>query len=127
MILSDEQIENTIALVKTAFPHFQEWEYHNCIDQDYTGFSVWGIFSHGADFPCQTDFFITFDTNADQWAGYLSVGQPAYFWSSADCGDAYLLSTERYDTLDEAIEHLKLEILNLFKIFTACTDEVPRS
>jgi hypothetical protein len=117
MILPEDQVEDTIAIVKDAFPHFQEWEYNNCIDEDYKGFSVWGIFSHGSDPLSQTNFFITFDAYTDQWVGYLTVGQPAYFWSSADCGDAYLLSTECHETLDQAIEHLKSEIFNLLNTF----------
>jgi hypothetical protein len=35
------------------------------------------------------------------------VGQPAYFWTRADAGDAYLLDTPPCATLEEAIAALQ--------------------
>ena len=46
------------------------------------------------------------------------IGQHCYFWSDADMGDAYLLDTGDYDSVDEAILQLKREMLNLFQAFS---------
>ena len=45
------------------------------------------------------------------------MGQPAYRWSSADFGDAYLLNTERCETLEQTIDQLKAEISDLLNTF----------
>ena len=63
-------------------------------------------------------FFITLDIYKEDWHGYLTIGQPVYFWSSADAGDADLLRVAGHDSIDEAIAALKTEMLKLFDAFS---------
>ena len=93
--------------VKTHFPHLTDWEYHNNVDDDYLGFAVWGEFTLRPDEEIAPRFFITFSLGPDGWQGDLTVGKPAYFWTSADVGDADLLNAPPCATLEEAIATLR--------------------
>ena len=52
---------------------------------------------------------ITFATHAAHWSGHLTTGQHYYVWTGADGGDAHLLETEAWATLEEAIVALQAE------------------
>lgn len=58
-------------------------------------------------------------THQEEWRGSLTIGQHSYLWSSADVGDAHLLSTEPCNSLEDAIAALKAEMIRLFKAFSA--------
>ena len=58
-------------------------------------------------------FSITFATHAEHWSGHLTIGKHYYLWTSADVGDAHLLDTEEYATLEEAIVALQAEMTHL--------------
>jgi hypothetical protein len=58
-------------------------------------------------------FSIRLATHADHWRGHLTTGQPYYCWTSADGGEAHLLNTEVYATLEEAIVALQAAIARL--------------
>ncbi len=118
MLLTEHEIQHVIEYTKTAFPHFTDWEYNNEINEDYFGFSLWGQFVLEPEDYMAPCFFITFDTYEESWRGHVTIGQPCYFWSSADVGDAHLLDTEPYKTLEDAIAALKEEIINLFRAFS---------
>ncbi len=120
MLLTEFEIQQVMAQVKTAFPFFTEWEYSNEENEDYPGFSVWGKFVTNAEELLSSRFFITFDKyHENKWRGYLTIGQHAYFWSSADAGDAYLLNTEPCESLEEAILALKAKMVELWRAFSA--------
>ena len=107
MILSATEIQNAMNAVKVRFPDVTDWRYHNDIDEDFLGFTLWGTFALAPDDLTAKRFYITFTQGPDGWQGDLTVGQPAYFWTSADAGDAYLLDTPPCVTLEEAITALK--------------------
>lgn len=107
MILSAAAIQNALNAVKARFPDVTDWRYHNEIDDDFLGFTLWGTFALAPDDLTAKRFYITFTQGPDGWRGDLTVGQPAYFWTSADMGDAYLLDTPPCVTLEEAITALK--------------------
>ena len=75
---------------------------------------MWGEYVPRPDRDIPRRFFITFDTYERKWRGHLSIGQHVYMWTSADCGDAYIVDTERCDSLGDAIAALKTEITRLF-------------
>jgi hypothetical protein len=96
-----------------------DWEYNNDeTNKDYSGFSLWGQFVLNPEDDLPQRFFITLDTYKENWYGYLTIGQPSYFWSSASVGDAYLVDTDACKTLEEAIATLKAEIVKLFNAFS---------
>jgi hypothetical protein len=117
VLLTEREIQQAIEQVKTNFPHFTDWEYNNEKNEDYFGFALWGefIFYPENNSNC---FFITFDTSQENWQGALTTGQPSYLWTSADVGDAHLVSTESCQTLEEAIAALKAEMVKLFSAFS---------
>ena len=114
MLLAESDIRRAIVSAQAAFPSFSEWEYTNNDEFD-AGFSLWGTFVPEPNEPMSPSFFITFDTSEAGWRGHLTIGKHCYYWSSADCGDAYLLGTRPCATLDEAIAAIKTEIAGLFR------------
>jgi hypothetical protein len=119
LLLTEPEIQQVIEQAKTTFPNFTDWEYNNEKNEGYSGFSLWGQFVlNPEDNSMPRCFFITFDTNQENWYGYLTIGQPCYFWSSADVGDAHLLHTEPCQAIDNAMAALKTEIVNLFSAFS---------
>jgi hypothetical protein len=100
-----------------AFPSLTNWQYQNEVNEvnsEYLGFSMWGEFVLNPDAIAVKRFFVTLDIYRRQWRGNLTIGQHAYFWSSTEEGDSYLLNTEPYDSLRTAISALKTEIERLF-------------
>ncbi len=115
MFLTNNELQQAIETVKTAFPYFSDWQYINEPDSDYLGFTMWGKFVINSDEIMSRIFFITFNKYQEKWSGTLTIGQHNYFWSSADFGDAHLLNTtDNYDLLEDAIAALKTEILKFF-------------
>ena len=114
MLLTDAEIRRSLARVQAAFPRFAPWDYNNEINESYPGFSLWGEFVPDPKEPMPRGFFITFDTHEATWNGHLSIGKHCYFWSSADCGDAYLVDTGPCATLKDAITSLKRQMADLF-------------
>ena len=114
MFLSEAEIRRCVDRVEVAFPRFDNWQYVNEKDPDYSGFTLWGEFESEPDDAMSRNFFITFDLVEGGWAGNLSIGKHSYFWSSADVGDADLVGSGRRGTLDEAIVELKSRIDDLF-------------
>ena len=115
MILKEEEIPKVLNKVKIAFPNFTNWEYNNKIDeyQMYFGFSLWGEYVSNS-----KHFYVTFNIFDKTWSGTLSIGKPDYYWSSADFGDACLVNTREYKTLEKAISMLKKRIADLFRAFS---------
>ncbi len=119
MLLTESEIQQVLEQVKTAFPNFTDWEYNNEKNEEYFGFSVWGELVINPEELMPRRFFITLDTNHEnKWQGCLTIGQHSYLWSSADVGDAHLLSSEPCETLSETIVELKAKILELFRAFS---------
>ena len=114
MILTESQIQPAIEEAKAAFPMLNDWQYNNEINDDYFGFSLWGAFVLDPEEIMSRSYFVTFYTDKDKWSGTVTIGKPSYLWSSADVGDAHLLSTDDCDSLTEAILALKQEIKRLF-------------
>ena len=110
MILTETQIQQAIEQAKAAFPNLTDWEYNNEKNEEYFGFSLWGQFVLDPDKMMPRRFFITLYIDEDKWQGTLTIGQPCYLWSSADVGDAHLLYTGDYDSIEEAILALKEEM-----------------
>ncbi len=127
MFLAETDIESTLQTLKAAFPHLSEWEYSNEKDGDHEGFAVWGALTvgKGEDDIWARHYYVTFNLFAEkgqargQWSGSFTIGQHSYFWSDADAGDAFLLDTERYDNLSDAIIALKAQIRDLAANFSA--------
>ena len=118
MILTESEVQQVLEQVKIAFPNLTDWEYNNEDNGEYDGFSVWGKFILNPEEMMYQTFFITIDIYRDKWRGYLTTGQPSYYWSSTDEQDAYLISTEPCESREEAIAQLKAEILRLFQAFS---------
>lgn len=118
MLLTELEIQQILETAKAAFPNFTDWEYINEVNEEYFGFSMWGQFVLDPDELMSRRFFITLDTYQEEWRGSLTIGQHSYLWSSADVGDAHLLSTEPCDSLEDAIAALKAEMVRLFKAFS---------
>lgn len=114
MILIESQIRPLIEEAKAAFPRLKDWQYNNEINENYFGFSLWGELILDPEEIMSRSYFVTFYTDKDQWSGTLTIGKPSYLWSSADVGDAHLVSTDDCDSLIEAISALKQEIKRLF-------------
>lgn len=117
MLLTEPEIYSALEQAKLAFPHFTDWEYQNEAGGDYFGFALWGQVVPDPEELMGRRFFITLDTYEEQWRGCLTIGMHSYLWSDADMGDAHLLSTDLYDSLEEAIVGLKAEIRRLFDLF----------
>ena len=117
MFLPEAELQPCIDRVKAAFPRFGDWQYVNEKHRDYSGFTLWGKLVF------ENNFFITFDIYDNTWASYLSVGKHSYFWSSADFGDAHLLGTGRFASLEEAITDMKGRIEDFFAALSASIPE----
>ena len=120
MLLTEVQVLEAIQQAKTAFPNLTDWEYNNEANQEYFGFSLWGklVLYPENMISRSRNFFITFETNEEKWMGSLTIGLPAYLWTSADFGDAYLLETDGHDSLEDAITGLKTEMKQFFQAFS---------
>jgi hypothetical protein len=119
MILTEHEVQQALEQAKMAFPNLTNWEYHNEVDGEYFGFSLWAHFVLYPEDPMPRYFFVTLDTYEKAWHGHLTIGQPSYLWSSADVGDAHLLDTAACKTLGDAVAALKAEMVNLFSAFSA--------
>lgn len=121
MLLTQLEIEHALRQVRTAFPNLVDWEYSNEADADYFGFTIWGCFvpQEDAESLSARRFYVTFDIYQDQWRGTLTIGQHCYLWTSADVGDAHLVSTEPCASLAEAIAALKVKMADLARAFSA--------
>jgi hypothetical protein len=117
MLLTEPEIYSALEQAKLAFPHFTDWEYQNEAGGDYFGFALWGQVVPNPEELMSRRFFITLDTYEEQWRGCLTIGMHSYLWSDANMGDAHLLSTDLYDSLEEAIVALKAEMRHLFDLF----------
>lgn len=115
MILTEPQIEQVIEKARLSFPHLTDWESNNEKNDEYFGFSLWGKLVLEPEVMMSRCFYITLDTYKEKWRGSLTIGQHSYLWSSADMGDAHLLSTDDRDSVEEAISALKAEMLKLFQ------------
>jgi len=115
MFLADHDIQHALARVQAAFPSFTQWTYANASDDERSlnGFSLWGQWVLPPEACMARHFSITFATHAEHWSGHLTIGQHYYLWTSADVGDAHLLDTEEYATLEEAIVALQAEMTHL--------------
>ena len=118
MILTETQIQQAIEQAKAAFPNLTDWQYNNEKNEYYFGFSLWGELVLDPEQMMPRRFFVTLFTDEDKWTGTLTIGQPCYLWSSADVGDAHLVYTDDYDSLEEAIIALKEEIKKLLTAFS---------
>ncbi len=110
MLLSRTEIVQAQKIVQAAFPRLKNWEISNEINDYYMGFCIWGIFRTDTEIPMSPRFFLTFDVYDGQWEGHLTSGQNSFFWTSADFGDARLLSSGKCMTLNDAIVALKKQI-----------------
>jgi hypothetical protein len=119
MILTETQIEQVIAQAQTAFPNLTDWQYNNEVNGEYFGFALWGELVFYPEHPLPKSFFITLDTYQQEWRATLTIGQHSYLWSSADFGDAHLVTVDSCNSCQEAITALKQEMLRLF---TALSD-----
>jgi hypothetical protein len=119
VLLTEPEIHRSIERAKAAFPRFSDWEYNNETNESYGGFALWGKFILEPNERIPPVFFITFDTYEAEWKGNLTVGQHCYYWSSADCGDAYLVDTDPCATLEDAIMTLKQKMADLFAALSA--------
>ncbi len=119
MKLTEPEIQQAISQVKAAFPNLTDWEYNEAIEKEYEGFIVAGCYTLEFGKFDHRHFYITIDAPDEFWRGHLSIGMPAYMWTSADFGDAFLVDTEPCQTVEAAIEMLKIQITNLLGAF--CT------
>lgn len=115
MLLADREVERVLTYAKAAFRRFDDWEYNNTANEEYPGFALWGMYILDQEETTPRRFFVTFDIYDRAWRGHLTIGQPNYFWSSADFGDAYLLDTRDCTSLEEAVAELKREMADLFR------------
>lgn len=114
MLLDQEEIGRSLARARAAFPRVTAWRHSNEVNDYYGGFSLWGVFVVNLSERITTRFFVTFDAHGTTWRGHLTVGLPAYYWSSTSEKDAPLIHTPPNATLEEAIEALKRRIADLF-------------
>jgi hypothetical protein len=121
LLLPQSEIDGVLRQVRAAFPNLVEWEYSNEVDAEYFGFTIWGclVAQEDDESLLKRRFYVTFDIYQDRWRGTLTIGQHSYLWTSADVGDAHLVSTEPCASLDEAIAALKVKIADLAKAFSA--------
>jgi hypothetical protein len=113
MLLSQTEIQQVQSLVKLSFPHFSGWEFSNEINENYSGFAIWGCFQLGGSEFGSTRFFVTFDKDEDVWQGHLTVGMHSFWWSSTDEEDARLMSTSGFASLNDAITEFKKKVMPL--------------
>ena len=81
------------------------------------GLTVWGAYAPDPDALTGPCYFVTFTQVQGAWRGDFTVGKPAYYWSSANVGDAQLLHTPACATLEEAIAALKQAIRQFVDVF----------
>lgn len=117
MLLTEPEIHGALEQAKSAFPLFTDWDYQNKAGGDYFGFALWGQVEPDPEELMGRQFFITLETYEEQWRGCLTIGMHSYLWSDANVGDAHLLGTDLYVSLEEAIVALKSEIRRLFDLF----------
>ena len=123
-LVDQDQVEEALQTVTAAFPRFADWEYSSERNEAHPGFAVWGEFvmrddDEGDGYVPKYRFYVTFDMVSGKWQGTFSIGKHAYYWSSADYGDAYLVNTgAATDTLPEAIEVLKARTRELLEAVT---------
>lgn len=119
MVLTEPEIQQVISQMKAAFPNLTDWEYNEAIEEEYEGFIVAGCYTLEFGKFDHRRFYITIDASDEFWRGHLSIGMPAYMWTSADFGDAFLVDTEPCQTIEEAIRQLKVQITNLLSVLCA--------
>jgi len=115
IVLPVPEAERALAMARSAFPGFSEWQYVNEDDGEHCGFCAWGVRVLDEDSYLPREFYVTFETSGPEWRGHLSIGQHAHMFTSADFGDAYLVSAEGCATLAEAIVALLRGISSLFR------------
>ena len=115
VMLSNTQIEEALDQAATTFPHFSNWQTGNEDDDLHFGFCLWGRCSFDENKFHPRHFFITLEHGEDGWRGHWTIGQHAYLWTSADFGDAYLVSTEALPTVDETLQSLREKLSTLFQ------------
>jgi len=121
VLLTETEVRRSIGRAEEAFPRLSGWNHANRIDETYSGFCLWGELILDPNEPMPRRFYVTFDTFEATWAGHLTIGQPNYFWTSADAGDAHLVDTDRCATLEEAIDALRSRIGDLFLSLSGTT------
>lgn len=124
MVLEEHEVQKALEQARAAFPNLYNWEYINEENRDYLGFTLWGQFemrdSEGKVPPLPRRFFVTLIKVDENWGANLTIGQPSYYWSSADVGDAQLLhSMKQCEKLDDAIVALKEELVSFCRTFSA--------
>lgn len=111
MTISESEKQAVMDLVKAAFPRLRGWD-TDYDDGEYRDFGVCGCLRWGKGTDVRF-FYVTIDLYKGQWSGYLTIGQPAFFWSSAGLGHAYLLDVKA-GTARGAITRLKRSMRKLF-------------
>jgi hypothetical protein len=119
MILKDAEVRRSLEVAEAAFPRFDNWQYNNEENSEFTGFALWGELVPDPSESMPHCYFVTFETYRKNWRGHLTIGQHQYFWSSADVGDAHLIGTDDCVTLDDAIAALRARIADLFAALQA--------
>lgn len=122
MVLNDDAMKQAQETVETAFPNVFDWEWNNADDDMYIGFTLWGELEYEEP-ENMANFFVTFNAVNEGWQGHLTVGKPSYYWSSANFGDAHLLSTQLCQTLEAAIQALKNAIRQLAAALTVAPSQ----
>ncbi|MBC8134769.1 MAG: hypothetical protein H8F28_02650 [Fibrella sp.] len=121
MTIDKDQSEPLISEARAAFTGFSDWRWNNAKNDYYDGFALWGEYLHADEHGDGTRFFVTFSLRNDGWTGDLTTGQPAFYWSDADIGDAMLVGTLPVGTLGDAIRVLKARMRTLFAALTGET------
>jgi hypothetical protein len=119
MVLTDSAIQDAFKAGRAAFPHLTNWEHNNEKNDFHNGFALWGEYILDPTDTMRSTYFVTFCAYQDTWRGYWTIGQHAYFWSSTEVGDAYLLSTDACATLADAAMALKADMAKLLQAFSA--------
>lgn len=127
MLLSETDVARALEKARSAFPNISRWEFNNVVTEDHPGFTLWGAYVPAAADPLRV-FYVTFDAYGNKgWQRSLTIGMPAYFWSSANVGDARLIESDQFATLEEAMRALKREMVRLASGLSAInTQDVPR-
>lgn len=113
MSLSPQDKSRPLELAQSAFPAFPRWKTADA-DDEHDDFCVWGELEI-EDGPYRSRrFFVTLSVHQGRWRGHLTIGRHASMWTSADVGDAFLVSTGFCDTVEEGLAALRDEISNLF-------------
>jgi hypothetical protein len=110
-------LQDALNVMKAHFPRLSDWDYHEQADQDDRGLTVWGTYAPYPEVLMGPCYFVTFTQVQGAWRGEFTVGKPAYYWSSANVGDAQLLWTASCATLENAITALKQAIRQFVDVF----------